>query len=105
MPPLFEGFLFPVTLDASLGRLQKETDYAAYVGQLIRQVLLTSPGDRVNRQDFGAGLRRLLFAPASQETATLLQATVFQTLDRWLGTIIKVDEVRASFADGRMDVF
>jgi len=104
MPTPFGGFHHPVTLDASLGRLRKETDYPAYVVQLIKQVLLTAPGERVNRPDFGAGLRRLVFAPTSQETATLLQATVFQSLDRWLGDLIKVDQVEASFEDGRFDV-
>lgn len=104
MPVPFEGFYYPVAVDASLGRLRKETDYAAYVVQLIKQVLLTAPGERVNRPDFGAGLRRLVFAPSSQETATLLQATVFQSLDRWLGNLIKVDRVDASFEDGRLDV-
>ena len=104
MPAPFEGFEFPVALDAGLGRLRKQTDYSAYVAQLIKQVLLTAPGDRINRPDFGAGLRRLVFAPSSQETATLLQATVFQSLDRWLGTLIKIDRVEASFAEGRLDL-
>jgi Bacteriophage baseplate protein W len=104
MPVPFEGFYYPVAVDASLGRLRKETDYAAYVVQLIKQVLLTAPGERVNRPDFGAGLRRLVFSPSSQETATLLQATVFQSLDRWLGNLINVDRVDASFEDGRLDV-
>jgi len=104
MPAPFEGFLFPVAVDASFGRFRKETDYPAYVVQLIKQVLLTTPAERVNRPDFGAGLRRLVFSPSSQETATLLQATVFQSLDRWLGNLIKVENVDAAFADGRLDV-
>jgi phage baseplate assembly protein W len=104
MPAPFEGLRHPVALDASLARLQEERDYSAYVGQLITQVLLTAPGDRVNRPDFGAGLRRLVFSPSSPETATLLQATVFQSLDRWLGQLIKVDRVDAAFEDGRLDV-
>ena len=104
MPAPFEGFQFPVAVDASLGRFRKETDYPAYVVQLIKQVLLTAPGERVNRPDFGAGLRRLVFSPSSQETATLLQATVFQSLDRWLGNLIQVESVEAAFENGRLDV-
>jgi uncharacterized protein len=104
VPAPFEGFRHPVTVDAAVGRLQKERDYPAYVVQLIKQVLLTTPGERVNRPDFGAGLRRLLFSPSSTETATLLQTTVFQSLDRWLGDIISVDQVQAAFADGRLDI-
>ncbi len=104
MPAPFAGFHYPVAVDGALGRLREETDYPAYVVQLIKQVLLTAPGERVSRPDFGAGLRRLVFSPSSQETATLLQATVFQSLDRWLGNLIKVDRVDASFEDGRLDV-
>ena len=104
MPAPFEGLRHPVALDTSLGRLGEERDYSAYVGQLIAQVLLTAPGERVNRPDFGAGLRQLLFSPSSPETATLLQATIFQSLDRWLGQLIEVDRVDASFENGRLDV-
>ena len=104
MADRFQGFHFPITLDHSLGRVRKESDYSANVAQIIKQELLTAPGERVDRPDFGAGLRRLLFAPSSEETATLLQATVFQSLDRWLSDIIKVDDVNTAFEDGRMEV-
>ena len=104
MPAPFEAFYFPPAVDGSLGQLRKEFDYPSYVTQLIKQVLLTAPGERVNRPDFGAGLRRLLFAPSSEETATLLQAAVYQSLDRWLGDLITVNEVNTSFEDGRLDV-
>ena len=100
----FEGLRFPLSVDRALGRVRKEGDYEAYIMQLIKQVLLTAPGERIDRPDFGAGLRRHLFAPSSNETATLLQATVFQSLDRWLGDLIVVDDVNTSFDEGRMDV-
>lgn len=100
----FEGLHFPLRRDASLGGLHKETDYPAYVRQLIKQLLLTAPGERVNRPDFGAGIRRLLFAPTDDATASLLETTVFQNLERWLGNLIRVDEVRTAFGDGRLEV-
>jgi phage baseplate assembly protein W len=104
MQPAFDGFRFPPALEGQIGRFRRETDYEAYVAQLIRQVLLTAPGERVNRPDFGAGLRRALFAPSSPETATMIKATVFQALTTWLGTVIEVDEVKTGFEDGRLDV-
>lgn len=104
MQPAFDGFRFPPALEGRIGRFRRETDYAAYVAQLIRQVLLTAPGERVNRPNFGAGLRRALFAPSSPETATMIKATVFQALTTWLGTVIDVDEVETGFDDGRLDV-
>ena len=104
MQPAFDGFRFPPALEGQIGRFRRETDYEAYVAQLIRQVLLTAPGERVNRPDFGAGLRRALFAPSSPETATMIKATVFQALTTWVGTVIDVDEVKTGFEDGRLDV-
>jgi len=51
-------------------------DYADHVRDLIEQVLFTSPGERVNRPNFGCGLRQLIFAPASDELATATQFLV-----------------------------
>jgi uncharacterized protein len=99
-----EAFHFPVAVDGNFGQLKQETDYEAYVRQLIRQVLLTAPGERVHRPEFGAGLRRMVFNPVSEATASLLQTTVFQSLDRWLGHLITVDDVTATAGDGRLDV-
>ena len=38
--------------------------HAVHVREQIEQVLLTSPGERVFRPDFGAGVRGLVFEPA-----------------------------------------
>ena len=46
-----------------------------HIRDLIEQVLFTSPGERVNRPDFGSGIIQLVFAPNSTELAT---ATQFQ---------------------------
>ena len=48
----------PFEIDAGLGRVRTEPDRSAYVRQLMLQVLLTSPGERIDRPDFGCGVRR-----------------------------------------------
>ena len=40
---------YPFAVDAAAGRLAEVQDYDAYVRQLIRQVLLTAQGERINR--------------------------------------------------------
>ena len=45
---------FPYQFDGR-GRTA-EADEAAYIRDLIEQVLFTAPGERVNRPDFGCGL-------------------------------------------------
>jgi len=100
----FTSIRYPFAIDAGLGRLAEEPDYPAHVEQLMRQVLLTNPGERIDRPDFGCGIRRMVFAPNSDVSANLLQASVFQALDRWLGTVIKVDDVKATVIDERLEV-
>ena len=87
---------YPFGVDAGLGRLTVESDYAAHVEQMMKQVLFTNPGERINRPDFGCGLRRMVFAPNSDVSASLTQVTVFQALEKWLGSVIKVNEVRVT---------
>lgn len=86
---------FPVGVDAGVGKLAVERDNARHVDQLIRQVLLTNPGERVNRPGFGCGLRAMVFAPNSELTAGLAQVAVFQALTEWLSDLIDVDSVDA----------
>ncbi len=104
MPQPIKAVHYPFAVDASAGRWRQETDYEQYIRQLIHQVLLTSPGERVHRPDFGAGLRKMIFAPNSPGTASLTQTIVFQALDRWLGRLIRVDDVQAEARDERLEV-
>jgi len=99
-----EAFRFPVAVDVGRGELAKERDYPTYVAGLIRQVLLTSPGERVNRPGFGAGLRRMVFSPINDSTATLTQAVVLQALNTWLGTLITVDDVQVRADNSTLNV-
>ena len=92
-PPPIEAIQFPISIDRALGQLKQEHDYDKYVSQLIRQVLLTNPGERAHRPDFGTGLRRMVFAPNGVPTASLMQTTIFQNLTRWLGSLITVQNV------------
>lgn len=95
---------YPFAIDAGRGRLAEEPDYPEHVEQMIRQVLLTSPGERINRPDFGCGIRRMVFAPNSQEAASLLQVTILQALERWLGDVIEVERVEAHAVHERLEV-
>jgi phage baseplate assembly protein W len=70
-----------------------ETGDAAHIRDLVEQVLMTAPGERVNRPDFGSGLRELVFAPAGDELATATQFVVQSSLERWLGDRIEVNRV------------
>jgi hypothetical protein len=100
----FTSIHYPPGLDAGLGRLAVETNYAAHIEQLIKQVLFTNPGERVNRPDFGCGIRRMVFAPNSDVSASLAQVTVYQALDKWLSTVIDVSRVEVAARDEVLEV-
>ena len=86
----------PLRIDAGLSEMRQEPDTGAHVDQMLRQLLLTDPGERINRPDFGAGIRRMVFAPNSPAVASMAQTFVYQALSRWLPTVIKVEDVSVS---------
>ncbi len=70
----------------------------------MEQLLLTSPGERVNRPDFGSGLLQAIFAPNSPELATAQEFTTRAALQRWLGDAIEVRELRFVAEDSTLRV-
>ncbi len=73
-----------------------------HVRDLIEQLLFTAPGERVNRPDFGSGLRQLIFDPNSVELAETVQFTVRAALDRWLGDLIEVRDLEVTSQDATL---
>ncbi|MGA7180802.1 MAG: GPW/gp25 family protein [Thiobacillaceae bacterium] len=80
------------------------TDDSDHVRDMIEQLLFTSPGERVNRPDFGSGLMQMVFAPNSPELAAALQFTLQAALNRWLGDLIEVRALEVSSVDSRLKV-
>ena len=94
----------PFEVDAGVGRVRTEPDRSAYIRQLMLQVLLTSPGERVDRPDFGCGVRRMVFATNNPATAALTQVLVFQALTNWLGDMIDVREIEVTSQEATLEV-
>lgn len=86
-----EYFDYPYSIDGR-GRtaVTAEDDH---IRDMIEQVLFTNPGERVNRPDFGCGLKRLLFMPSSQPLAAATQMLVKSALQKWLENEIQVEQV------------
>jgi uncharacterized protein len=83
---------FPFRIDAASGQAA-QSSYQDHVDQMIRQILLTDPGERVCLPTFGAGLRRLLFAPITAQLQASAQIIVTQALNAWLSKQITVQKV------------
>jgi phage baseplate assembly protein W len=104
MNEAIHSILYPFAIDKGLGKLAEETNYAAHVEQMIKQVLFTNPSERVNRPDFGCGLLRMVFAPNSEATASLTKVLIVQSLDKWLGTLIEVIDVDAQAIEETLEI-
>ena len=75
-----------------------------HVRDLIEQVLFTSPGERVMRPDFGAGLLALVFEPNSTTVAATAQFLVQSGLQRHLSDLIAVNAVTVENDDAALRV-
>jgi hypothetical protein len=80
------------------------TDLDEHVRDLIEQVLLTAPGERVMRPDFGAGLLRLVFEPNSSTLAATTQFLVQSALQQHLAHLIAAHEVTVDAVDSTLQV-
>ena len=97
-----QDYAYPFRIDAA-SHQAAQAAYPDHVAQMIRQVLLTDPGERVNLPEFGCGLRRLVFAPHSDALQATTKLIVMQALTRWLAGQIEVKDVAVSRAGQSLD--
>lgn len=93
---------FPFHIDGR-GR-SAETAEDDHIRDMIFQVLFTNPGERVNRADFGCGIKQLVFMPSSDALATATQFLVQGSLQRWLDSVIQVESVEVEAVESELRV-
>jgi phage baseplate assembly protein W len=91
---------YPYAIGAD-GRTAVDTT-EVHVRGMIEQLLLTNPGERVNRPDFGAGLYQLVFAPNSPELAATLQLTLQAAVQRYLADVVAVQGLNVTADNERL---
>ncbi len=87
-----QDYAYPFRVDPS-SQQTAQAAYGAHVDQMVRQLLLTSPGERVDLPQFGCGLRALVFAPMSDALSATVQVQVLQALGQWLAGIVVPGQV------------
>ena len=93
---------FPYHFD---GRERTATaDEAGHIRDLIEQIIFTSPGERVNRPDFGAGVLQLLFGPASPEAAATAEFMIRGALQQHLGQRIELEGVTSEAEEATLRI-
>lgn len=80
------------------------TDDDKHIRDMIEEFLFSSPGERVNRPDFGSGLMQMVFAPNSPELATALQFSLQAGLMRWLGDLIDLQTLEVTSEDSTLQI-
>lgn len=93
---------YPFHFDRRGRTATKEDD--DHIRDMIEQLLFTSPGERVNRPDFGSDLLRKVFEPASSELASALQFSVQASLQRWLSDLIEVQKLEVTSEESTLQV-
>jgi phage baseplate assembly protein W len=96
------NYAFPFRIDQA-SRQGAQSPYAQHVADMIRQILLTTPGERADLPEFGCGLRQLLFAPNSDAMQTTTQLMIQQSLTQWLGNQITLQQVSVTLGAGGDD--
>jgi phage baseplate assembly protein W len=92
-------YAFPFRIDPVSGQAAR-SPYPRHVDEMIRQVLLTTPGERVDLPEFGCGVRQLLFAPNTDTLRATAQILVQKSLNRWLAGQIAVQTVTVTSGAG-----
>lgn len=80
------------------------TGWDDHVRDLVEQVLFTSPGERVNRPEFGCGVQDLVFMGNSDALATATEFQVQGALERWLGDVIRVENLQVTADGERLEI-
>ena len=75
-----------------------------HIRDMLEELLFTSPGERVNRPDFGSGLLQMIFAPNSKELAATLEGSVQAAIQRYLGDLIELRKLEVTAEDSTLSL-
>jgi phage baseplate assembly protein W len=87
----------------ALGQTRLRDD-PGHVRDMLELVLFTSPGERVNRPDFGCGLAQLVFDGNSPELAMSVDLAVRGAVQRWLSDVLTLEDLQVTSEDATLTV-
>jgi len=93
---------FPYSFDSTGHTAQ--TDLPGHINDMIEEILLTAPGERVNRPTFGCGVMQLIFAGNSDSLAAAQQQVIQSSLVQWLSDLIQVNAVYVAAEDATLQI-
>jgi hypothetical protein len=96
-------YAIPFRIDPASRRSQT-AGYERHVADLVRQLLLTDPGERADLPAFGCGLRAMVFAGSSEALAATAQMLVQHALAQWLSDHLEVRGVEVTAEEAQVNV-
>lgn len=76
------GWQFPITVDEITGRVV-ESSYEENIRQSIYLIIMTKPGERLMRPDFGCAIHNFMFENIDYTTLSRMKQAVEEALIRW----------------------
>ena len=89
---------FPFRIGSD-GRTAAPASNDTHVRDELLQLLLTSQAERLFLPDFGGGVRKLVFEPASETLRGVVKARITNGLSRWLGHRLTVELIDVVWDD------
>jgi uncharacterized protein len=93
---------FPLSYDVS--GYSTTTDADDHIRDMIYLVLFTAPGERVNKPEFGCGVKQLVFAPLSDALAAATEQLIHGSLIRWLDPVISLEKVETRANEATLEI-
>ena len=82
----------PLTYDNEDGPYRLNKTLKQVVKQNFKNLILTSPGERVMLPTFGAGVRRLLFEPLTSETFSKVSQRISSQVTKFM-SYLKIENI------------
>jgi uncharacterized protein len=97
----------PIRYLGDRATLALTSDADRHLRDKLLAILFTSPGERVNRPEFGVGLRRTVFEGIDELMLAALRFRIIQGLRRDIGPEVEIENLRieARPDDGEISIF
>lgn len=95
---------FPYGFDGRGSTATVPLPYLRHVLDMLEELILTNPGERVNRPDFGGGLTHQVFEPNAPERAVALELALSAAIETWLGDIVDLRRLTVEARDSQLQV-
>ncbi|MEM1076110.1 MAG: GPW/gp25 family protein [Pseudomonadota bacterium] len=86
------------------GRIGTTEDRYMRARNLLLSVLLTAPGERLMRPEFGAGIQEMLFDSNSEALETAGDFLIRSSVQRYLSDVLVLDDLTINRNEGILEI-